>query len=454
MGDGTQTRGGLGQTAKPTRVVIVGAAGRDFHNFNTAFRGDPSHRVVAFTATQIPGIENRVYPPELAGDLYPEGIPIVSEDDLEWICAEHDVDEVVFAYSDVSHNHVMHVASRALAAGAGFRLLGPRSTMISSTKPVVAICAVRTGSGKSQTTRHVLGCLKDLGQKVAVVRHPMPYGNLREQAVQRFETYEDLLAADCTIEEREEYEPHLSQGSIVYAGIDYGAILQRAQAEADVVVWDGGNNDLPFYKPDVHITIADPLRVGHETSYHPGEANLRLADVIVINKVDSAEEEDLATLKKTIDEVNPDAQVVEARSPITVDDEEALRGKRVLVIEDGPTLTHGEMHYGAGVVAAKRARAASLVDARPFATGSIKDVYAAYPHIGHELLPAMGYSVQQRRDLSDTINASDADVVLIATPIDLRKVCDLDKHAVRATYELEPVSEPDIAAILAARLKL
>jgi predicted GTPase len=442
------------RTAEAARVVIVGAAGRDFHNFNTTFRGDPGYRVVAFTATQIPGIDNRVYPPELAGDLYPEGIPIVSEVDLERVCAEHTVDEVVFSYSDTSHNHVMHLASRALAAGADYRLLGPRSTMISSTKPVVAICAVRTGSGKSQTTRHVVECLRALGQKIAVVRHPMPYGNLIEQAVQRFETYDDLLAADCTIEEREEYEPHLTQGSIVYAGVDYGAILERAQDEADVVVWDGGNNDLPFYESDVHITVADPLRVGHETSYHPGETNLRMADVIVINKVDSAEEADLATLKKTIDEANPNAQVVEARSPIIVDDEAALRGKRVIVVEDGPTLTHGEMRYGAGVVAAKRAQAASLVDARPFATGSIKDIYVAYPHIGHEMLPAMGYSDQQRKDLSDTINASDADVVLIATPIDLRKVCDLRKPAVRATYELEPISEPDIAMILKDRLKL
>ena len=436
------------------RVVIVGAAGRDFHNFNTAFRGDALSEVVAFTATQIPGIDDRIYPPELAGKLYPDGIPIMAEDDLEEICAAHSVDEVVFSYSDTSHNHVMHLASRSLAAGADYRLLGPRSSMISSTKPVVAVCAVRTGSGKSQTTRHVTQCLKRLGQKVAVVRHPMPYGDLSAQAVQRFESYDDLLAADCTIEEREEYEPHLLQGSIVYAGVDYGAILERAQQEADVVVWDGGNNDLPFYQPDVHITVADPLRVGHETSYHPGEANLRMADVVVINKVDSAEESDLATLKKTIDTINPGAQVVEARSPVTVDDEAALRGKRVLVIEDGPTLTHGEMRYGAGVVAARRAQVASFVDARPFATGSIKEVYAAYPHIGHELLPAMGYSDQQRKDLSETINASDAEVVLIATPIDLRKVCDIDKPAVRATYELEPISEPDIATILEQRLRL
>ncbi|MGH2826310.1 MAG: cyclic 2,3-diphosphoglycerate synthase [Actinomycetota bacterium] len=436
------------------RVIIVGAAGRDFHNFNTTFRRDAAHEVVAFTATQIPGIEDRVYPAELAGKLYPDGIPIVAEDELESLCEAHAIDEVVFAYSDTSHNHVMHVASRALAAGADYRLLGPRSTMIASTKPVVAVCAVRTGSGKSQTTRHVAQCLKDLGQRVVVVRHPMPYGNLVEQAVQRFETFDDLLAANCTIEEREEYEPHLIRGSIVYAGIDYGAILERAQDDADVVLWDGGNNDLPFYRPDVHITVADPLRAGHETSYHPGEANLRMADVVVINKVDSAQEGDLATLRKTIGELNPTALLVEARSPITVEDEEVLRGKRVMVVEDGPTLTHGGMRYGAGVVAAKRAGAAALVDARPFASGSIQDVYAAYPHIGEELLPAMGYSEQQRRDLSDTINASDADVVLIATPIDLRKVCTLDKPAVRATYELEPTTTPDLATILKERLRL
>ena len=433
--------------------MIVGAAGRDFHNFNTAYRDDAGYEVVAFTATQIPGIDGRVYPGELAGRLYPKGIPIVPEDQLEAICERHDVDEVTFAYSDVRHDHVMHIGSRALTVGADFRLIGPRSTMIASTKPVVAVCAVRTGSGKSQTTRHVAQCLKDLGQKVAVVRHPMPYGNLVAQAVQRFETYGDLIAADCTIEEREEYEPHLARGSVVYAGIDYGAILERAQEEADVILWDGGNNDLPFYRPDVHITIVDPLRVGHETSYHPGEANLRMADVVVINKVDSALEDDLATLKKTIATVNADARIVEARSPITVDDEDALRDKRVIVIEDGPTLTHGEMRYGAGVVAARRAGAAALVDPRPFATGSIVDVYASYPHIG-ELLPAMGYSEQQRKDLSDTINASDAEVVLVATPIDLRKICDLEKPAVRATYELEPVSSPDLATILAEHLGL
>lgn len=433
------------------RVVIVGAAGRDFHNFNTRYRGDDAVEVVAFTATQIPGIEGRIYPPELAGDLYPDGIPIVPEVDLEALCAKREVEEVVFSYSDVSHEYVMHIGSRALAAGADYTLLGPRSTMLPSTKPLVAVCAVRTGSGKSQTTRYATRVLKAAGMKVAVVRHPMPYGNLVEQAVQRFETFDDLIAHDCTIEEREEYEPHLAQGSIVYAGIDYGAILERAQAEADVVVWDGGNNDLPFYRPDVHITVADPLRVGHELTYHPGEANLRMADIVVINKIDSARLDAVETLKKTIESVNPTAGVVDAHSPIALEQDVSLEGKRVLVVEDGPTLTHGEMGYGAGVVAAKRAGAAALVDPRPWASGSIKDVYAKYPHIG-ALLPAMGYSETQRADLAATINASDADVVLIATPIDLREVCELAKPAVRASYELEPVSSPGLDELLLERL--
>jgi predicted GTPase len=435
------------------RVVIVGAAGRDFHNFNVRYRHDRNFEVVAFTATQIPGIDNRTYPAEIAGSLYPQGIPIRPESDLEALVRDGGVDEVVFAYSDVSHETVMHVASRALAAGADYTLLGPRSTMLRADVPVVAIAAVRTGSGKSQTTRAVARILKGAGKKVAVVRHPMPYGRLEEQTAQRFETYEDLLAADCTIEEREEYEPHLAQGSIVFAGIDYEEILQRAEKEVDVVVWDGGNNDLPFYKPDVHITVADPLRVGHETTYHPGETNLRMAHVVVINKVDSARIEDLEKLRTTIESVNPEAHIVEARSPISLDDESLLRGKKVLVVEDGPTLTHGEMTYGAGVVAAKRAGAASLVDARPWATGTIKDVYATYPHIG-TLLPAMGYSDQQRKDLADTINASDADVVVVATPIDLRKVCDIRKPAVRATYELEDISTPSLKDILTERLSL
>jgi predicted GTPase len=433
-------------------VIIVGAAGRDFHNFNTHYRGDERYEVVAFTATQIPGIEGRVYPAELAGDLYPDGIPIEPEDDLERLIAEHEVDEVAFSYSDVSHEQVMHLGSRALAAGADYVLLGPSSTMLSATCPVVAVCAVRTGSGKSQTTRAVTRILKGAGKKVAVVRHPMPYGDLVKQAVQRFETFDDLTAADCTIEEREEYEPHLEQGSIVWAGIDYGAILERAQAESDVLIWDGGNNDLPFYAPDVHITVADPLRVGHEMRYHPGETNLRMADVVVINKVDSAERADVDALRATIAEVNEGAVVVEARSPITIEDGADLAGKKVLVVEDGPTLTHGEMAYGAGVVAARQA-GAEPVDPRPWAAGSIRAVYDRHPHIG-ALLPAMGYSDRQRKDLADTINASDADAVLIATPIDLRKVCDFEKPAVRVTYELEVVSEPTLEEILRERLSL
>ena len=434
------------------RILIMGAAGRDFHNFNTVYRDDDRFEVAAFTATQIPGIEGRVYPAELAGRLYPEGISIHPEDDLERLVEELEVDEVVFAYSDVSHQTVLNKGSRALASGADFTLLGPKSTMISSEKPVVAVCAIRTGSGKSQTTRAVSEILKNAGKKIAVVRHPMPYGDLAAQAVQRFETYDDLIAADCTIEEREEYEPHLARGSIVYAGVDYGAILERAQSEADIVVWDGGNNDLSFYKPDVYITVADPLRVGHETSYHPGETNLRLADVVVINKVDSAEADDVATLRKTIESANPGALIVEANSPISVEEEADLSGKKVLVVEDGPTLTHGEMAYGAGVVAARQA-GAELVDPRPWAVGSIKAVYEKYGHIG-ALLPAMGYSDTQRRELAETINSSDADVVLIATPIDLRKIVDLDKPAYRALYELEVTSTPSLEDLLKDRLNL
>jgi predicted GTPase len=435
------------------RVVIVGAAGRDFHNFNVAYRDDERFEVVAFTANQIPGIEGRVYPRALAGRLYPDGIPIRPEEDLEAIVAEHDVAEVIFAYSDVSHEYVMHLGSRALAAGADYTLLGPKATMLEAKVPVIAVCAVRTGSGKSQTTRAVAKILKDRGKKVAVVRHPMPYGNLLTQAVQRFETYDDLLAAECTIEEREEYEPHLAQGYIVFAGVDYGEVLSKAEREADVVLWDGGNNDLPFYKPDVHITVTDPLRVGHEVRYHPGEANLRMADIVIINKIDSAEIAAIQKLTETIATVNPRAHIVEARSPITIEDGAELAGKKVLVVEDGPTLTHGEMTYGAGVVAAKRAGAVELVDARPWATGTIKEVYRTYPHIG-TLLPAMGYSEEQRKDLSETINASDADAVLIATPIDLRRVCDLAKPAYRATYELEVVSTPSLEVLLMDRLNI
>ncbi|HEX2236554.1 MAG TPA: cyclic 2,3-diphosphoglycerate synthase [Actinomycetota bacterium] len=434
------------------RVIIVGAAGRDFHNFNVAYRDDDRYEVVAFTATQIPGIEGRVYPPALAGPRYPEGIPIHQEDSLERLVAELEADEVVFSYSDVSHETVMHIGSRALAAGADYTLLGPRSTMLRATIPVVAVCAVRTGSGKSQTTRAVSRVLKDAGKRIAVVRHPMPYGDLARQAVQRFETFDDLVAADPTIEEREEYEPHLARGSLVYAGIDYARILGSAQREAEVILWDGGNNDLPFYAPDVHITVADPLRAGHETAYHPGEANLRMADIVVVNKVDSAEPDSLATLRETIATVNGKADVVEARSPITVEDAPSLAGRRVLVVEDGPTLTHGEMSFGAGVVAARRA-GADLVDPRPWAVGSIRELFERYSHIG-PLLPAMGYSDRQRDELAETIDSSDADVVLIATPIDLRKVLDMRKPAVRATYELDEDSTAALGELLRRRLSL
>jgi len=440
------------ETARRRKVLIVGAAGRDFHNFNVHYRDDPRYEVVAFTATQIPGIDDRRYPLELAGSLYPEGIPIHPEDSLESIVSEHGVDEVVFAYSDTSHQHVMHVGSRALAAGADYVLLGPRSTMIEARLPVIAICAVRTGSGKSQTTRAVTRALKAANKRVAVIRHPMPYGHLADQIAQRFETFEDLTAADCTIEEREEYEPHLAQGSIVYAGVDYGQILERAEKDVDIIVWDGGNNDLPFYKPDIHITVADPLRAGHETSYHPGEANLRMADVVVINKIDSAAPYDVAQLKKTIATENPDAVVIDAHSPVTIEEGADIAGKRVLVVEDGPSLTHGEMGFGAGVVAARQA-GATLVDPRPWAAGSIRTVYEKYPHMG-ALLPAMGYSAEQRKDLEDTINSSDADIVLIATPIDLRKICELSKPAVRASYELQEVSTPTVADVLKDRLNL
>ena len=435
------------------RVLIVGAAGRDFHNFNARYRDDEGFEVVAFTAAQIPGIEDRTYPPQLAGALYPDGIPIHPEEKLEELIRDLSVDEVVFSYSDISHNAVMHLGSRALAAGADYVLLGPRSTALKPEIPCVAVCAVRTGSGKSQTTRAVTRILKEAGKKVAVVRHPMPYGRLEDQVAQRFETFQDLIDQDCTIEEREEYEPHLAEGSIVYAGVDYGEILKMAQKDADVIIWDGGNNDLPFYVPDIHITVADPLRAGHETTYHPGEANLRAADIVVINKIDSAKMEDVERLKQTIQLTNPRAAIVEAMSPITLEKGADISGKRVLVVEDGPTLTHGEMTYGAGVVAARRAGAAHLVDPRRWAVGTIKEVFEKYPHMG-TLLPAMGYSEQQRSDLAETINSSDADVVLIATPIDLRKVCDIQKPAVRASYELEEVSSPSLKDILTERLSL
>jgi len=431
--------------------VIVGAAGRDFHNFNLVYRARGEYEVVAFTATQIPNIEGRVYPPALAGELYPNGIPIVAEDDLEAVIARHEAGEVVFAYSDVTHEHVMHVGSRALAAGASFRLLSPKETMLTSSKPVVAVCAVRTGSGKSQTTRYVAELLRRAGKRVAVLRHPMPYGDLEKQAVQRFATYEDLDAADCTIEEREEYEPHLKECTLVFAGVDYAAILEAAEREADVIIWDGGNNDTPFIKPDLHIVVLDPHRPGHELRYHPGETNLRMANVCIVNKVDSAPPEGVDAVLASIRETNPLARVVRAASPFTVEENGLkIAGKRVLAIEDGPTLTHGEMTYGAAVLAAKEHGAASLVDPRPFAVGSIARTFEDYPNVG-TLLPAMGYGREQMEDLRETIARSDAELVLIGTPIDLRRLIELDKPALRVTYRLQELDEPGLAEILAER---
>ncbi|HEX5948554.1 MAG TPA: cyclic 2,3-diphosphoglycerate synthase [Actinomycetota bacterium] len=429
----------------------MGAAGRDFHNFNVVYRDDPATEVVAFTATQIPGIEGRRYPAALAGSRYPDGIEIHPEEELTFLIRDRGVDEVVFAYSDVSHEYVMHRASQALAAGASFGLLGPEATMLSSTKPVVAVCAVRTGSGKSQTTRAVVRALRDQGHTPVVVRHPMPYGNIAAQRVQRFASYEDLEEADATVEEREEYEAHLAAGTVVYAGVDYEEILKAAQAEADVVIWDGGNNDLPFFRPNVHVVVADPHRPGHETTYHPGEANLRMADVVVINKVDTAEPENVDRVEATARELNPTAVIIRAKSPVTVDDAAAVEGQRVLVIEDGPTLSHGEMTYGAGVVAARAHGAAEIVDPRPYVVGSLKGIYEKYP-VG-PVLPAMGYSDEQIDELERTIDAAPVDVVLIATPVDLAKVADIRKPSVRVRYELAEVEGfPTIADVLAERI--
>lgn len=418
------------------RIVILGAAGRDFHNFNVFYRNDPSCEVVAFTATQIPDIAGRAYPPALAGPLYPKGIPIVAEEELTTVIKSNAVDEAVFSYSDVSHEHVMHKASQSMAAGASFTLLSPSKTMICSSKPVVAVCAVRTGSGKSQTTRKMAKMLQNRGLKVAVVRHPMPYGDLAKQEVQRFSSIEDLKKHECTIEEMEEYEPHLSEGIIVYSGVDYEKILRQAEKEADVILWDGGNNDTPFYKPDLHVVVADPLRAGHETLYHPGETNFRMADVIIINKVDSATPEQVKKVKDNAAKLNPSAKVIEAESEVTVDNAEAVRGKRVLVVEDGPTLTHGDMTYGAGVVAARKFGAAELVNPRPFAVGSIKETYLKYPQ-STQVLPAMGYGEKQVKELEETINTSDADLVVVGTPIDLRRIVKMNKPAVRVQYNLK-----------------
>ncbi len=433
-----------------TRVLLMGAAGRDFHNFNTVFRHNPEYQVVAFTATQIPNIEGRVYPPELAGPHYPDGIKIYSESELPYLIQALQVDEVVFSYSDVPHSYVMHQASKVLAAGANFRLLGPKATQLAATKPVVSIGAVRTGAGKSQTTRRVAEALRSLGFRVAAVRHPMPYGNLVAQAVQRFAEYDDLDEYECTIEEREEYEPHLDRGVVVFAGVDYERILRAAEQEVDIVLWDGGNNDLPFFKSDLHIVVADPHRPGHEQAYHPGEANVRMADVIVINKVDSADNANILAVRETLRALNPGATVIEAASPLVVDAPAEIQGKRVLVIEDGPTLTHGEMGYGAAWLAARRFGAAEIVDPRPYAVGSIAAVYEKYPTTG-AVLPAMGYGEHQIQELQATIEATPCDLVLVGTPIDLRRVLRLRKPAQRVRYDLQEIGAPTLKDLLKAK---
>ena len=430
-----------------TRVIIMGAAGRDFHNFNVYFRNNDAYEVVAFTATQIPGIGGRNYPPELAGSRYPDGIPIYQEEELPKLIRDHDVDQVVFAYSDVSHEYVMHKASIVLANGADFRLMGPKTTMLKAKVPVIAVCAVRTGSGKSQTSRQVAKILKSKGLSVAAIRHPMPYGDLTKQVCERFASYEDLDRYDCTIEEREEYEPHIDNGIIVYAGVDYEKILSEAEEEADVIVWDGGNNDLSFYKPDLCIVVADPHRAGHELAYHPGEANLRMANVIIINKVDTADPQKVKLVKENIKLVNPNATVLEAASPITADKPEAVRGKRVLVIEDGPTITHGNMPYGAGVIFAQKFGAGAIVDPRPYAVGSIKEAYEKYRHLG-AVLPALGYGGKQIAELKETIDRTPCDVVVIGTPIDLRRVITIKQPTVRVKYELKVLGPVSLEHVL------
>jgi len=429
------------------RVLILGAAGRDFHNFNVVFRNNPQFQVAAFTATQIPDIAGRRYPRELSGPFYPDGIPILEEKDLEKLIAEHRIDVVVFSYSDVSHVTLMHLASRSVAAGADFWLLGTEHTQIKSIAPVVSVCAVRTGCGKSPVSRLVAAQLRAAGWKPVVVRHPMPYGDLASQAVQRFATMEDLEIQQCTIEEREEYEPHIAVGTVVYAGVDYEKILRQAEKEADAILWDGGNNDTPFYASDLEIVVADPHRAGHELTYFPGEVNLRRADVIVINKVDTAEHNNVERVRQNIKLNNPKAKVVEMASRVSVAKPEAVKGKRVLVVEDGPTLTHGEMPYGAGVVAARHCEAAELVDPRPYAVGSIRSTFERYKHLTN-LLPAMGYSAMQRHELEETIRRTPCDLVVIATPIDLNRVIKIDKPNLRVTYEVEELTKPGLAEAL------
>ncbi len=429
------------------KVIIMGAAGRDFHNFNTNFRDNPNYEVVAFTATQIPDIEGRMYPPELAGQYYPKGIPIRDESELVSLIKEFGVQEVIFAYSDVPYAYVMNRSAIVNRWGASFRLMGLAETWVESSKPVVAICAIRTGSGKSQTSRRVAKILQDRGKKVAAIRHPMPYGDLVRQRVQRFGSLADLDLHKCTIEEREEYEPHIVSGVIVYAGVDYEAILREAEKEADVIIWDGGNNDFSFYKPDIYITMLDPHRPGHETSYYPGEVNLRAADVLIVNKIDSAKAADVEAVIRNARAINPEAIIIKAESPLTVEDPSLIKGKRVLVVEDGPTLTHGGMKYGAGVVAAQRLGASEIVDPRPYVKGTIADTFKKYPGIG-TLLPAMGYSDQQVKDLEDTINATPCDAVVIGTPIDLRRICNIKKPSTRVTYALKEVGDIDLKDVL------
>ena len=431
-----------------TRVLIMGAAGRDFHNFNVYFRNNASYEVVAFTATQIPGIGGRVYPASLAGNLYPQGIPIYDEAELSDLIQRYTVDQVVFAYSDVKHEFVMHKASQVMAAGADFRLMGLHTTQLRSHRPVISIGAVRTGCGKSQTARKVVSLLQQQGLRVVAVRHPMPYGDLSVQAVQRFASYADLDLHECTIEEREEYEPYIERGAVIFAGADYEAILRRAEQEADVIVWDGGNNDTPFFASSLHIVVVDPHRPGHETSYHPGETNVRMANIVIINKVDTANYADVLRVREQIEEVNPAALIIEAAAPMFVDAPLGIRGKRVLVIEDGPTLTHGEMTFGAGVIAAKRFGASEIVDPRPFAVGSIQATYAKYPTTG-AVLPAMGYGAQQIADLEATINAADADLVIAATPVDLTRVLKSRLPMKRVRYELQEIGTPTLDEILA-----
>lgn len=430
------------------KIIIMGAAGRDFHNFNVYFRENSTYQVVAFTATQIPDIDGRKYPADLAGRLYPEGIPIHAENELLSLIQKHDIDEVFFSYSDVPHQYVMHQASLVNAAGASFVLMGAKATMLKSKVPVIAICAIRTGCGKSQTTRRVSEILKKMGKKVVAIRHPMPYGDLSLQRVQRFATLEDMDRHKCTIEEREEYEPHVVAGNVIYAGVDYADILAQAEQEADVILWDGGNNDISFFRPDLLITVVDPLRPGHEISYYPGETNARMADVIVINKEEVARLEDIDLVRANIQKINPRAVLVDAASPIFVEKPILIRGKRVLVVEDGPTLTHGEMKYGAGVVAAEKYGAAEIIDPRPWVSGSIKATFEKYPGIGR-LLPAMGYGEKQIRDLEETINAIPADAVIVATPIDLTRLININKPSLRVKYELQEIGKPTLEDVIA-----